>query len=153
MSSSVGRIRNAQAFVVRKASFFVFSCRQHFTHLQSMQVSTTPPDESRRKKIQAEAMASNEIAATLVLKPFQSFPKIEFSDVKLGRASRRRLAVQNPGKKPVKVKKIHHVLFHMLYQYLILPLRFKSIISLVLKRPVSRLISSNSRFLLDTKPF
>ena len=44
----------------------------------------------------------NELAF-LVLTPFCQIPRVEFSGVKLGKTAVRKVVVQNPGKKPIKV--------------------------------------------------
>ena len=44
----------------------------------------------------------NELAF-LVLTPFCQIPRVEFDGVRLGKTAVRRVVVQNPGKKPIKV--------------------------------------------------
>ena len=45
----------------------------------------------------------NEVAY-LVLTPFCQIPRVEFAGVRLGKAAVRKVVVQNPGKKSIKVK-------------------------------------------------
>ena len=46
--------------------------------------------------------AMNELAF-LVLTPFCQIPRVEFDGVRLGKTAVRKVVVQNPGKKPIKV--------------------------------------------------
>ena len=72
-------------------------------------MTRTPPEERLRRKREAEERANSEMAF-LTLKPFCSIPRIAFDDIKIGKAAVRRITIQNPGKKPLKVsKKLGHV--------------------------------------------
>ena len=78
-----------------------------FTRRKSFffQVSRTPPEETRRRQRALESRANDEVAGTLSLVPFCSFPRVSFDNVKLGKSAIRRIVMQNPGKKPLQVRK------------------------------------------------
>ena len=67
-----------------------------------LQVTRTPP-EIKRKREKEEALKRDEEIPTLILTPFAAQPVLIFENVKLGHSAVRKLAIQNPNSKPIKV--------------------------------------------------
>ena len=75
-------------------------------------MTRTPPD-IKRKRQKEEVIRKDEEIAKLTLTPFGEQPVILFENVKLGHSAVRKLAIQNPNSKPIKVgqEKINALLY------------------------------------------
>lgn len=65
-------------------------------------MTRTPPD-IKRKRQKEEVIKRDEEIAKLTLTPFGEQPVLLFENVRLGHSAVRKLAIQNPNCKPIKV--------------------------------------------------
>ena len=80
-------------------------------YLIFIQIKCTPPDERQRRAKLAHELALQE-RTLLVLAPFQSAPKLDLGTIKLGKAVKRTVTLQNTTKKLTKVQEMR-VIFNV----------------------------------------